>query len=509
VSILPLLHFNSPDSSSLYLYQLSQLSSSPLHLSVSPSPFLDFPLQIWLPISHLSLSSEARPIEAETVRYELYTITAKKKISSRFYVSFTAEKKIRIPNSAKNTCLQKIQHFEEHFMPQLPFVFSVPHHPKNLLSKESNLNLSSLSLRFDLQGASILQVNMDSRQWTIIKLTALAFALMMLAKKQREKLCVSILTGRRCINEILSGLNQIAYDSLRMNKDAFVSLCGHFRARGWVIDSQHIDVEQKMAIFLETIAHSVRNHIMKQKYQHSGVTISRCFHEVLRGMLHFSKEMIVPPNFQEPSEICIHKWLREGPFKGVIGVIDDTLISAQVPKSYQIPFRARGKGDCFQNVMAHTCIPSTFRGVRYWLKDFQRGGRPKTKEEHFNRAHAKLRNVIERTFGVLKARFPILKAMPKYKFSTQRNIVIACMAIHNYLRRISLNDELFTAFANEDLDLGNVQPQVHNGQVHNGDRFEVLFGGNEQRFMRTKRMRIAEELDAYYASQLADETHVV
>ncbi|KAF6171689.1 hypothetical protein GIB67_007210 [Kingdonia uniflora] len=59
------------------------------------------------------------------------------------------------------------------------------------------------------------------------------------------------------------------------------SLCGHFRARGWVIDSKHIDVGQKMAIFLETIAHSVRNRIMKQKHQHSGSTISR-----KGGLLH-------------------------------------------------------------------------------------------------------------------------------------------------------------------------------------------------------------------------------
>ncbi|KAF6174279.1 hypothetical protein GIB67_019655 [Kingdonia uniflora] len=80
--------------------------------------------------------------------------------------------------------------------------------------------------------------------------------------------------GRERIDEILSGPSQIAYDSLRMNKDAFFSLCEHFRAGGWVIDSKHIDVEQKMAIFLETIAHSVRNRIMKQKYQHSGLTIS-------------------------------------------------------------------------------------------------------------------------------------------------------------------------------------------------------------------------------------------
>ncbi|KAF6169008.1 hypothetical protein GIB67_038505 [Kingdonia uniflora] len=59
-----------------------------------------------------------------------------------------------------------------------------------------------------------------------------------------------------------------------------------------------------------------------------------------------------PPNFQEPGEIRIHKRLREGSFKGVIGTIDGTLISVQVPKSDQNPFRARVKGDCFQNGMA-------------------------------------------------------------------------------------------------------------------------------------------------------------
>ncbi|KAF6142528.1 hypothetical protein GIB67_039492 [Kingdonia uniflora] len=57
---------------------------------------------------------------------------------------------------------------------------------------------------------------------------------------------------------------------------------------------------------------------------------------------------------------------------------------------------------------------SPFRGVGYWLQDFQRGGRPKIIEEHFNPAHAKFRNAIERTFGVLKARFPMLKEILKY-----------------------------------------------------------------------------------------------
>lgn len=66
-----------------------------------------------------------------------------------------------------------------------------------------------------------------------------------------------------------------------------------------------------------------------------------------------------------------------------------------------------------------------------------------TKEEKFNHAHAQLRNVIERAYGVLKARFPILKQMAPFPFTTQRNVVIACFAIHNFIRKYNIQDQLF------------------------------------------------------------------
>ena len=81
-----------------------------------------------------------------------------------------------------------------------------------------------------------------------------------------------------------------------------------------------------------------------------------------------------------------------------------------------------------------------YRNARYWLSDFRNGVHPRTKEETFNYAHARLRNVIEQSFGVLKARFPILKRMKPYPFQVQRNSVIACVAIHNYIRKLSIAD---------------------------------------------------------------------
>ena len=41
-----------------------------------------------------------------------------------------------------------------------------------------------------------------------------------------------------------------------------------------------------------------------------------------------------------------------------------------------------------------------YRNARYWLNDFHSGGRANTKEEVFNQCHSRLRNVIERAFGV-------------------------------------------------------------------------------------------------------------
>jgi len=86
-----------------------------------------------------------------------------------------------------------------------------------------------------------------------------------------------------------------------------------------------------------------------------------------------------------------------------------------------------------------------YRNTRYWLADFRRQ-RALTKEEKFNHAHAQLRNVIERSYGVLNARFPILKQMAPFPFPKQRDIVIACFAVHNFIRKCNIYDQLFMAY---------------------------------------------------------------
>jgi hypothetical protein len=87
-----------------------------------------------------------------------------------------------------------------------------------------------------------------------------------------------------------------------------------------------------------------------------------------------------------------------------------------------------------------------YRGHRYHLQEFRRRGQPQTREEIFNRMHSSLRCVIERTFGVWKKRWRILQNMPAYNYKTQVRIVVASMAIHNYIRRTSMQDVAFMEF---------------------------------------------------------------
>ncbi|KAE8691214.1 Detected protein of unknown function [Hibiscus syriacus] len=151
--------------------------------------------------------------------------------------------------------------------------------------------------------------------------------------------------------------------------------------------------------------------------------------------------------------------------------LDRTLVHAIVPIDQQARYRGRGNGECYQNVLAicdfdmiftfvwagwegiahdsrvltevafnpnsgfpfppqdkyYLCdaaytntrgFMTPYRNTRYWLADFQRQ-RVVTKEERFNHAHAQLRNVIERAYRVLKARFSILKQMAPYPFPMQ------------------------------------------------------------------------------------------
>ncbi|XP_024634430.2 protein ALP1-like [Medicago truncatula] len=290
-----------------------------------------------------------------------------------------------------------------------------------------------------------------------------------------------------------SGAPATAADATQ--KECFLNFCNELRDKNYLSDSRDVLVEEKVATFLFIIGHNVRHRVASNRFQHSTETISRNFKEVLRAVCRLGKELIKQESMELPSRIKnnpkYYPW-----FKNCIGAIDGTQISAWAPAEKQISCRGR-KATITQNVMcacdfnmiftyvysgwegsAHDSkvlldaitnpnagfpwppkgsfylvdsgYPCTggflppYRGERYHAQEYRGQGRqPKSPEELFNYRHSSLRMTIERCFGVLKNRFPILKLMPSYKPSRQRLIVTACCAIHNYIRKWNLPDELF------------------------------------------------------------------
>jgi hypothetical protein len=71
------------------------------------------------------------------------------------------------------------------------------------------------------------------------------------------------------------------------------------------------------------------------------------------------------------------------------------------------------------------------------------GPPPDGKEETFNYAHSSLRNVIERSFGVLKMKWRILRQIPSFEPRKQSKIILACCALHNFIREAGIEDRHF------------------------------------------------------------------
>ncbi|XP_047258740.1 uncharacterized protein LOC124890936, partial [Capsicum annuum] len=138
-------------------------------------------------------------------------------------------------------------------------------------------------------------------------------------------------------------------------------------------------------------------------------------------------------------------------------------------KELNLPHPLKNKYYLVDSGYSHTKgYMAPYRGdnVRYHLSDFWRGTTRQLREpkgfiEKFNYLHSSCRNIVERTFGVWKARWSILRDMPYYNIDTQRDIVIDTMAIHNYIRKKCNVDNAFQAAENEryipsvDFDVGS------------------------------------------------------
>ena len=81
---------------------------------------------------------------------------------------------------------------------------------------------------------------------------------------------------------------------------------------------------------------------------------------------------------------------------------------------------------------------------------------PQTRAEHrYNMGYARTLGIMERTFGVLKKRFPCLQQIIRSKLQNTLVIIVAVFVLHNLLRQRGDADESEDDSDDEDDDYDN------------------------------------------------------
>lgn len=301
----------------------------------------------------------------------------------------------------------------------------------------------------------------------------------------------------------------------RMGPEAFYEFCGLLVNHCGLQSTKWVHVEEQVVIFLYILGHATTNREVQRVFGRSGPIISRHFHNVLRAVIELEDLFMKQPDgLSTPAEIHDNPKLYPY-FKDCVGAIDGTHVRVKVSASDAPRYRGK-KGYTTQNVLAACTFDLKFtyvlagwegsasdarifkdalrrqyslkiphdkyylgdagfpmmsglippyKGERYHLKEYSHDP-PRTHRELFNLRHSYLRNAIERTFGVVKRRFPIMASAnePQYDVRTHTRIVLACCIVHNFLMGVDPDEDI----------LRDVDQELADG---NHGEYESMFGG--------------------------------
>ncbi|XP_028101874.1 uncharacterized protein LOC114301155 [Camellia sinensis] len=226
-------------------------------------------------------------------------------------------------------------------------------------------------------------------------------------------------------------------------------LCTLVRSVG-LSDSKYVLLEEKVAKFLNVIAHDYKNHNIKFNFKQSGQRVSQYFNNVLKAILRLQGVLL---KTLEPITInCTDDRWRC--FQNCLGALYGTYVRVCVPAIDKPRYRTR-KGEIVTNVLGVCSQDMQFiyvllgwegsasnsRVLRdavnrpngfYYLVDagyingegflaLYRGQcyhLSTRRERGFNMKHSAARNVIEKCFGLLKIRWAILRTASYYPIKT-------------------------------------------------------------------------------------------
>ena len=250
------------------------------------------------------------------------------------------------------------------------------------------------------------------------------------------------------------------HNLFRMERSTFLSLVDRLRPY-MERDERYTTFEERIGAVIVYFAHPMSQPGFQELIQRSGSYISETLHEVVSAI----KSSLSLSQFSRPDATDGDYAFNR--FHGVIGSLDGTHIPVTVDHASAASFRDR-KGEISQNVLVAinlemkpcfvlaggegcgndqtlldharqlgfeippgcfllgdagfsltSSILTPYRGVRYHLNEFGPGGsRPRNMKELFNLRHARLRAAVERFFGMLKEKFPVLRVQLPFRYLT-------------------------------------------------------------------------------------------
>lgn len=250
---------------------------------------------------------------------------------------------------------------------------------------------------------------------------------------------------------------------------------------------------RKMEVFLRYLSDPGFQNGVAEDFGLHRTTVNKIFNDVLKKITSKAGDWIHFPQTADEVNDAKEKWRNKFKMPSVIGIVDCTHVEIAKPKAFGDSYINR-KGYASLNVQV-TCNseekitsieaewPGSTHDSRIWrrsnickeisplngavclLADSGYGIAPwlltpftpaETREQRiFNKIHAKERVTIERVFGQIKRRFPILGNLIRVKLENVPKIVVACAMLHNIGK--TLRDEY------------NPDEDGHEGQVYEED----------------------------------------
>ena len=117
-------------------------------------------------------------------------------------------------------------------------------------------------------------------------------------------------TGYMCLMDCLTGNEMKCYEMFRMKPHVFLQLCNVLQHTYRLQHTRHIRLEELVGICLMILGQGECHRLVQERFQHSGETIHRHFHRILKHLNIMSMDIFKP---SDPTFSAILSHIQKNP----------------------------------------------------------------------------------------------------------------------------------------------------------------------------------------------------